>query len=104
LKSGVELSESDIQELLAVDEVERAVQGAITFVSYRPRSEREVCDRLRKRQFSPPAIDQATLDQILGPTSTASITLITCAETYDASSERYDQRLIVRAERVVSGG
>lgn len=59
LKSGVELSESDIQELLAVDEIERAVQGAITFVSYRPRSEREVRDRLRKRQFSPPAIDQA---------------------------------------------
>lgn len=59
LKSGVELTASDIQELLAVDEVERAVQGAITFVSYRPRSEREVRDRLRKRDFSQPAIDLA---------------------------------------------
>lgn len=59
LRSGVELSGSDIQELLAVDEIERAVQGAITFVSYRPRSEREVRDRLRKRDFSQPAIDQA---------------------------------------------
>lgn len=59
LKSGVELSESDIQELLALDEMERATQGAITFVSYRPRSEREVRDRLRKRDFSQPAIDAA---------------------------------------------
>ncbi len=59
LRSGVELSEADIEELLAVDEVERAVQGAITFVSYRPRSEREVRDRLRKRDFSQEAIDQA---------------------------------------------
>lgn len=59
LKSGVELSEPDIQELLAVDEVERAVTGAIIFVSYRPRSEREVRDRLRKRDFSQPAIDEA---------------------------------------------
>lgn len=65
LKSGVELSESDIQELLAVDEVERAVQGAIVFVSYRPRSEREVRDRLRKRDFSQPAIDQA-IEQMRG--------------------------------------
>lgn len=59
LTSGIELSESDIQELLAIDEIERAVQGAIAFVSYRPRSEREVRDRLRKRDFSQPAIDQA---------------------------------------------
>lgn len=59
LMSGVELSESDIQELLALDEIERATQGAITFVSYRPRSEREVRDRLRKRDFSQPAIDAA---------------------------------------------
>lgn len=59
LQRGVELSESDIAELLAVDEVERAIQGAITFVSYRPRSEREVRDRLRKRDFSQPAIDAA---------------------------------------------
>ena len=59
LKSGVELTESDIQELLALDEIERAVTAAITFVSYRPRSEREVRDRLRRREFSQPAVDEA---------------------------------------------
>lgn len=59
LKSGVELTEEDIGELLAVDEVERAVTGALAFVSYRPRSEREVRDRLRKRDFSQQAIDEA---------------------------------------------
>jgi hypothetical protein len=38
------------------------------------------------------------------PASERFTILITCAGTYDALSERYDQRLIVRAERVVSGG
>jgi regulatory protein len=59
LKSGVKLSESDIEELLAVDEIERAVTGALAFVGYRPRSEREVRNRLRKRDFSQQAIDEA---------------------------------------------
>lgn len=59
LKRGDELTQSDIEQLLAVDEIERAVTAALTFVSYRPRSEREVRDRLRLRDFSQPAIDQA---------------------------------------------
>jgi regulatory protein len=59
LKRGDELTQADIEQLLAVDEIERAVTAALTFVSYRPRSEREVRDRLRLRDFSQPAIDQA---------------------------------------------
>jgi regulatory protein len=59
LKSGDELTQTDIEQLLAVDEIERAVTAALTFVSYRPRSEREVRDRLRLRDFSQPAIDEA---------------------------------------------
>ena len=59
LRSGVELTADDIEELLAIDEIERAVQGALAFIGYRPRSEREVRDRLRRREFSQPAIDEA---------------------------------------------
>jgi regulatory protein len=59
LKSGDVLSQADIDQLLSTDEIERAVTAALTFVSYRPRSEREVRDRLRQRDFSQPAIDQA---------------------------------------------
>lgn len=59
LKRGVVLDEAAVQELVALAEAEKAVEAAITFVSYRPRSEREVRDRLRRRAFSPPAIDYA---------------------------------------------
>lgn len=59
LKRGVELDEAAVQELAALAEAEKAVEAAMTFVSYRPRSEREVRDRLRRREFSPPAIDYA---------------------------------------------
>jgi regulatory protein len=45
--------------LAAIAEGEKATAAALTFVSYRPRSEREVRDRLRKRAFEPAAIDYA---------------------------------------------
>lgn len=44
--------------------------------------------------------DTAPIDQIVGPTLIDSITLITCAGTFDRETGQYDQRLIVRAERV----
>lgn len=42
----------------------------------------------------------APIDQIVGPAAADSITLITCAGTFDRSTGQYDQRLIVRAERI----
>jgi len=42
----------------------------------------------------------APIDRIVGPTSTDSITLITCAGTFDQRTRQYDKRLIVRAERI----
>jgi len=44
--------------------------------------------------------DNAPVDQIVGPTATESVTLITCTGTWDKVKKQYDQRLIVRAERV----
>lgn len=42
----------------------------------------------------------APIEQIVGPTPVDSLTLITCAGTFNRSTGQYDKRLIVRAERV----
>src|SRR4051812_32342086 len=55
LKRGVELDEAQVSELQSLAEGEKAVEAALVFVSYRPRSEREVRDRLRRREFAPEA-------------------------------------------------
>jgi sortase (surface protein transpeptidase) len=44
----------------------------------------------------------APVHDIIGPTTTPAITLITCAGTYDAGVQQYDQRLVVRAELLAS--
>jgi LPXTG-site transpeptidase (sortase) family protein len=48
-------------------------------------------------------VDQETLEQVIGFTPTASVTLITCAGRFDAMTGQYDQRLIVRAEQIPNG-
>lgn len=42
----------------------------------------------------------APVEEIIGPTEVESVTLITCGGTFDPSTQNYDQRLIVRAERI----
>lgn len=42
----------------------------------------------------------APVEEIIGPTEVESVTLITCGGNFDAAAQQYDQRLIVRAERV----
>ena len=58
------------------------------------------------RVISSQTVEEATapVDQIVGPTSGEVVTLITCAGNYNPATGRYDQRLIVRAERVPSSG
>jgi LPXTG-site transpeptidase (sortase) family protein len=46
----------------------------------------------------------AAIDEIIGPTSVEVVTLITCAGNYSAVTGRYDQRLVVRAERIALDG
>lgn len=50
-------------------------------------------------------IDASTADvgKIIGPSDTEILTLITCGGTFDSSSHQYDQRVIVRAQRLREG-
>jgi regulatory protein len=58
LEIGQVLSDNKIQELLAADEIEVATQKVLNFLSYRPRSENEVREYLRKHDFSDEAIPE----------------------------------------------
>ena len=46
-----------------------------------------------------PAAD-APFEDIVGPTSRETVTLITCTGSFDAASRQYSHRLVVRAERM----
>ena len=46
--------------------------------------------------------DSAPVDQIVGPTSAESVTLITCTGVFNQSTRQYNERLVVRAERVAT--
>src|SRR5215208_3659752 len=58
VRVGQPLSELKTAELLLQDEQARAFEAAAGFLSYRPRSEREVRDRLKKREFPEPTIER----------------------------------------------
>lgn len=60
LRVGQALDDDDIARLQAQDEVERAYARALDFLSYRPRSEAEVCRRLRKKE-----VDDACIDAVI---------------------------------------
>ena len=57
LRIGEALDAARIAALLAADEVARATAAALAFLGYRPRTEREVRDRLRERGFAPETIE-----------------------------------------------
>lgn len=59
LEIGDVLDEARVATLLAADEAARAIESALVFLGYRPRSEREVRDRLRRGGYGQEAIDQA---------------------------------------------
>ena len=44
--------------------------------------------------------DEAPVDEIVGPTEVETVTLITCGGAFNASTREYDERVIVRAERM----
>ncbi len=60
LQVGQSLSDEEIARLLARDLQERAHEIALRFLSYRPRSEREVADHLRRKGF-----DAQTVEAVL---------------------------------------
>lgn len=59
LAVGDELDAARIEALLAADEVGKATAAALRLLARRPRSEREVRDRLRQKGYTSAAIDAA---------------------------------------------
>lgn len=59
LRLGDRIDEPRAAALIARDEAARATSAAVAFLGYRPRSEKEVRDRLRQKGYGPEAIDQA---------------------------------------------
>lgn len=59
LAIGQWLENADIEALQATDERQRAYQSALHFLSFRPRSAREVQRNLVDKEFSPAAIEAA---------------------------------------------
>ena len=57
LRVGQTLSDDDIVRLQTQDEVERAYERALNFLSYRPRSEAEVRRNLRKKTVDDEAVE-----------------------------------------------
>lgn len=60
LRTGQELSDEKIADLKSQDNVEVALQRALNFLSYRPRSEKEVRQNLKKHEYN-----QAVIDEII---------------------------------------
>jgi regulatory protein len=61
LRKGQILDEAQIQALRAEDEVQRAVDSAARYLSYRPRSTHEVRKNLREKAFPDAVIEQAMI-------------------------------------------
>jgi LPXTG-site transpeptidase (sortase) family protein len=45
-------------------------------------------------------VENAPISEIVGPTQSEVVTLITCCGTFNSSTRQYDKRLVVRAERL----
>jgi len=61
LKQGDHLAEVRIQELIAADQREKALQRALHFIAYQPRSEKEVTEKLAAA-----GIEESVIDDVMG--------------------------------------
>lgn len=59
------LEESTVRDILAADEIRRAITAALNALAYRARSEGEIAQRLRQKGFPQTAID-AALERLRG--------------------------------------
>nr|MBC8429462.1 hypothetical protein [Dehalococcoidia bacterium] len=59
LQVGQELSESKIEALASSDHLHRCLNAAIHYLSYRPRSEAELRERLHRRGFDGDNVEAA---------------------------------------------
>lgn len=63
LKAGQELSDDQIEALSGINRYQRCLNAAIRYLGYRPRSEAEIRQRLRKHGFDSASTDKA-LDRL----------------------------------------
>ncbi|MBI2846829.1 MAG: RecX family transcriptional regulator [Chloroflexi bacterium] len=61
LRVGQELSEAQAQELVRKDLVKSALDAALKYISFRPRSEEEVRRRLHRRKIEEAVVEEAIL-------------------------------------------
>lgn len=61
LRRGQSLSAEDVSRLLDLDGRRRAYDSALSYLSYRPRSEAEVRRNLERKGFAPELVDEAAL-------------------------------------------
>ncbi|MFH1775378.1 MAG: RecX family transcriptional regulator [Chloroflexota bacterium] len=59
LKTGQELSEGQVEALLKADKFHRCLEAALSYLSYRPQSESEIRQRLKRRGFAGDSIEGA---------------------------------------------
>jgi regulatory protein len=60
LRTGISLEPAQIDELKALDETAKAVDSAIRLLTSRPRSTREIQDRLRRKNY-----DDETIERVI---------------------------------------
>jgi regulatory protein len=59
IKVGQEVSESRLETLLGLDNFQRCLNTAIRYLGYRPRSEREIRQRLQRQGYSGECLEKA---------------------------------------------
>jgi regulatory protein len=59
IEVGDVLDHERVSSLLAAEQASRATEAALVFLGYRPRSEKEVRDRLRRGGFEQDAVEHA---------------------------------------------
>lgn len=58
IKLGLELSDDEIVALVARSQGSKAFNAALRYLSYRPRSEYEVADYLRRKEYDPELVEE----------------------------------------------
>jgi regulatory protein len=62
LKTGKELEQKEIDQIIEAETKKEAKDAALKFLSYRMRSERELRDKLKKKEFAQNLIDEVVKD------------------------------------------
>ena len=59
LKPGIDLEPADVEHITHEEKLRRAKDYALLLLSYRARTVKELCDRLKRKKFEPDIIDAA---------------------------------------------